>query len=116
MDHELSLQQIKKEWHGTLKAYLTGFTICILLTSTSFFLAIAKPFERHYVVLSILGLALIQAASQLRFFLHLGQEPKPRWESIIFYFVMLILVIVVGGSLWIMNDLNARMMMEMHHD
>jgi cytochrome o ubiquinol oxidase operon protein cyoD len=116
MNHELSLQQIKKEWHGTLKGYLTGFVICILLTSISFLLAITKPFDDHYVILTIFGLALIQASFQLRHFLHLGQEGKPRWESIIFYFVMLILVIVVAGTLWIMHDLNERVMMVMHHD
>lgn len=120
MEHELSLNQIKKEWHGTIKAYLTGLVICFLLTSASFYLAITKPITGLNLVLSILGLAVVQAMLQLRLFLHLGQEAKPRWETLVFAFMFLILVIVVIGTIWIMNDLNERVMMnmteEMHHD
>jgi cytochrome o ubiquinol oxidase operon protein cyoD len=55
---------------------------------------------------------------QLRFFLHLGQEAKPRWETMIFYFMVLVLLIIALGSLWIMHDLEERVMsnMEMTHD
>ena len=43
----------------------------------------------------------------------MGQEAKPRWETLIFCFMVLILLIIVIGSLWIMNDLNERVMPEM---
>ena len=118
--HDLSLKEIKKEWHGSLKSYAIGFIACLLLTTLSFFLVITKPFAVAHVIYALVGLALLQAIIQLIFFLHVGQEAKPRWNTLIFYFMVLVLLIIVLGSLWIMHDLDERMMsnmpMGMTHD
>lgn len=119
MHSELSLQEVKKEWHGSLRSYVVGLIISLILTSTSFILVATNAFPEKTLIYSIVGLGLSQAIFQLIFFLHLGKEPKPRWETYIFYFMVLILLIIVIGSLWVMNDLNERMMpnMEgMNHD
>lgn len=120
MSTDLSLKEIKKEWHGTLKSYVIGFVASLLLTGASFFLVLTKFFSEQILIYTIISFALAQAIFQLRFFLHLGQEAKPRWQRLIFYFMVLILLIIVIGSLWIMNDLNNRMMLdmtkEMSHD
>lgn len=113
MAHNLSLKEIKKEWHGSLKAYLIGFTLSLLLTAISFSLVAAKLLAGEILVYSIISLALAQAIVQLLFFLHLGQEEKPRWETVIFFFMLLVLLIIVVGSLWIMYDLNDRVMSNM---
>lgn len=107
---DLSLKEIQKEWHGTLKSYLVGFVVCVLLTAASFFLVITRILSGSALMYAIIGLALVQAIIQLLFFLHVGQEAKPRWETVVFYFMLLILLIIVLGSLWIMADLNERMM------
>jgi cytochrome o ubiquinol oxidase subunit IV len=60
-----------------------------------------------------MGLALVQGVVQLIFFLHLSQEARPRWETLSFYFMLLILFIVMGGTLWIIYDLNERVMSSM---
>jgi cytochrome o ubiquinol oxidase subunit IV len=120
MHHELSLKAAKKEWHGSVKAYAIGFVISLLLTSISFLLVVFKVLSGKNLIFTIVTLALVQAVCQLLLFLHLGQEDKPRWETITFYFMFLILSIIVGGSLWIMSDLNDRVMSDMntgmHHD
>lgn len=113
MSHELSLKETQKEYHGTLKSYLIGFIISFLLTVISFTLVAASLLSEHSLIYTIAGLALIQASLQLLFFLHLGQEAKPRWETLIFFFMVLILLIIVMGTLWIMSDLNDRMMSTM---
>lgn len=116
--HELDLNEIKKEWHGTLKAYLIGFFFSLILTGISFYIALFSGIEKPLAIYLLVGLALIQAVAQLLFFLHLGQEASPQWETFIFCFMFLTLIIVVLGSLWIMHDLNVRTMpemMEMHH-
>lgn len=113
MTTELSLKEIKKEWHGTFKSYAIGFATSFLLTILSFALVITEPFAKHYIVYAIIGLAIIQASVQLLFFLHLGQEAKPRWETLGFYFMLLVLLIIVLGTLWIMYDLNYRVMSNM---
>jgi cytochrome o ubiquinol oxidase subunit IV len=120
MSAELSLKEIQKEWHGSYKAYAVGFFACLILTGASFLLVISKTLSGPALVYTVVALALIQAAIQLLFFLHVGQEAKPRWETLIFCFMILVLLIIAVGSLWIMNDLNDRVMSgmtkEMTHD
>lgn len=110
MHEEPSLDQIKKEYHGSLTSYLIGLFTSIILTMISFYLVWASLLSRQALICTVIGLALVQAAVQLRFFLHLGKETKPRWESISFFFMLTCLVIIVLGSLWIMYDLNNRVM------
>lgn len=107
---ELSLRQIKKEWHGSLKAYIIGFVLSLILTIASFLSVSLQLFQGSSLVYILLALALTQAVTQLLFFLHLGQEEKPRWETLVFFFMVLVLLIIVLGSLWIMYDLNDRVM------
>lgn len=116
MSSELTLKEIKKEWHGTLKSYVIGFVASLFLTAGSFLLVALKLLAGHTLAYTITGLAITQAIVQVLFFLHVGQEPKPRWESLVFYFMLLILAIIVVGSLWIMYDLNDRVMSNMTMD
>lgn len=116
MEAPESLDLIKKEWHGSSKSYIIGFILSLLLTVSSFLTVIYKPFQDQYLIYTILFFGLSQAIIQLIFFLHLGKEEKPRWETWIFLFMVLILVIIVAGSLWIMHDLNERTMMNMTMD
>jgi cytochrome o ubiquinol oxidase subunit IV len=44
------------------------------------------------------------------FFLHLGRETRPRWKLAVFLFMLGVILILVFGSLWIMTNLNYRMM------
>lgn len=114
MSHELSFKDTKAQWHGSLKSYLIGFTLSLLLTCLSFATVYFRWAEPSLLIYVIAGLALIQAIVQVIFFLHVGEEDKPRWESLIFWFMILVMVIVVVGSLWIMHDLNERVMPGMH--
>lgn len=120
MSSELSLAEIKKEWHGSFKGYLIGFFLSLLTTAVSFSLVITKTLSGNQLIYTLIGLAVLQAIVQLLFFLHVGQEPKPRWESLSFYFMVMVVLIIALGSLWIMYDLDKRVMldmpMEMTHD
>ncbi len=117
MSHDLSLKETKREWHGTLKAYAFGFVLSLLLTGTSFYLVLHQVLSRDHLIYTLIGLSITQALVQIVFFLHLGKEAKPRWETLFFVFTVLVLLIVLIGSLWIMNDLDHRMMSHMgSHD
>jgi len=116
MNSDLSLKEIKKEWHGTYKSYLIGFSLSLILTCISFSLVVGDLLSGQNLVYTVLGLAILQAIVQLLLFLHVGQEAKPRWETIIFCFTVMVLLIVVVGSLWIMNDLEQRMMTGMNRE
>jgi cytochrome o ubiquinol oxidase subunit IV len=115
MTHALDLNEIQKEWHGTLKSYVIGFLASFLLTAASFSLVIMRLLSKQNLIYTIISLAIVQAIVQLLFFLHVGQEEvKPRWASTVFCFTVLILLIVVIGTLWIIHDLNDRMMPDMN--
>lgn len=120
MHTELSLKEIQKEWHGSYKSYFIGFIASLLLTAASFSLVIFQVLPPQTLIYIIVFLALVQAVLQLIFFLHVGQEAKPRWETVVFLFMVMILLIIALGSLWIMHDLNNRVMgpmnMEVPHD
>jgi cytochrome o ubiquinol oxidase operon protein cyoD len=89
---------------------MVGFLSSLAFTSASFFLVITRIIPTGSIPYTIAFLALVQAVVQLRFFLHVGEEPRPKWESVSFYFMIGILLIIVLGTLWIMNDLDERMM------
>lgn len=108
-----NLKEIKKEWHGTWQSYLIGFIASLLLTGASFLIVANNLLSSALLPYILISLALIQAIVQLLFFLHLGKEAKPRWETLIFYFMVLVLLIIAIGSLWIMHDLNERVMRNM---
>ena len=110
---------IRTEEKGTGKFYLLGFFLCIVLTLAAYFLVVEKLLSGVTLILVILGLGVIQMAVQLVFFMHLGSEyadgkPKHHWNFLVFFFMIMVLVIIVFGSLWIMYTLNYREMPPMN--
>ena len=94
---------------ATLKKYVIGFTLSIVLTLTAYLLTIHKALSTGWVVSTIVGLALVQFFVQMFYFLHLGSETKPRWKLFVLIFMIIIVLILVFGTIWIMNNLNYRM-------
>jgi cytochrome o ubiquinol oxidase operon protein cyoD len=47
----------------------------------------------------------------LHYFLHLDASRRERWNVLALIFTVLIAIIFVAGSLWVMSDLDYRMMM-----
>src|SRR4051812_15835234 len=98
---------------GNYRSYIIGFALSLLLTAAAFAAVWAHlgqgllPVGWLTVVLVILAAA--QLMVQLLFFLHLGQEKSPRWNLVSLVFAALVLVIIVGGSLWIMKNLDYHM-------
>jgi len=94
----------------SLYMYVSGFVLSISLTVMAYLMVHYQTLGKWPLVGAIATLAFIQFWVQLVFFLHLGDEAKPRWKLGVFAFMSLIVLIVVVGSLWIMNNLNYRMM------
>ncbi len=95
---------------GGLKTNLVGFLLSILLTLMAYFAVEEQLLEGKTLVITLGGLAFLQAFVQLKLFLHLGQESHPRWKFLTFLFMVLVLAILVLGSIWIMYHLNYRQM------
>jgi len=95
---------------ATLASYITGFIFSIVLTLAAYLLVTQHAYSNVVIVSAIITLALLQFFVQLFFFLHLGRETRPRWKLLVFGFMITIVFILVFGSLWIMSNLNGRMM------
>jgi len=102
----------------TLKAYVIGFIVSLLLTLLTFLLVsmhidpVNKQhlFSTNGLILSIMALAVLQLFVQSACFLRLNSSKEGRWELMPFLFIIFIVLIFVFGSLWIMYNLNANMM------
>ncbi|HSW98436.1 MAG TPA: cytochrome o ubiquinol oxidase subunit IV [Candidatus Saccharimonadales bacterium] len=95
--------------HGSFKSYTVGFGLSVLVTLGAYLAVTQHVLGRTGLIAVIFALAVVQLVVQLLFFLHLGREGKPRLNLMSFLFMLLVLVIVVAGSLWIMNNLNYHM-------
>lgn len=91
---------------GSAKSYAVGFGLSLLLTLAAYIIA-AKQLTSGWTMIYVLAvLAITQLFVQLFFFLHLGRESRPRWNLTAFSFAAMVVVIVVFGTLWIMNNLS----------
>jgi len=92
------------------KSYMTGFVLAVILTVIPFALVAFKVFSASAAFAVIALLALIQVVMHLRYFLHLDLKRSPRENLVALAFTAVLMVIMIGGSLWIMFDLHGRMM------
>ena len=100
----------KRDTDRMFKSYMTGFVLAVILTIVPFGLAGFKLLSASTTFIVIAVLALIQVVVHLRYFLHLDLKRSPRENIIALVFTAILIVIMIGGSLWIMFDLHARML------
>jgi len=98
------------EGHGSLKSYIVGFGLSVLLTLASFGTVMSGVVPHHLMLPGIVIFAVVQLLVQLVFFLHMGTSPGKQGNLAIMLFTLLILAIVVVGSLWVLHNMNANMM------
>ncbi len=89
-----------------LSAYVFGFAMSLYLTLTAYWLTVQDMFQPTTFMVAILTLAVLQFSIQVIFFLHIGEESKPRWNLTTLAFMLLVVGILVIGSLWIMDNLS----------
>ena len=90
--------------------YSIGLGLAILLTATSFFVAGTDLVWRPSIPVALVVLAIAQMGVHLVFFLHITTGPDNTNNVLALAFGVLIVVLVIGGSLWIMANLNHNMM------
>lgn len=91
-------------------SYVWGVCIALVLTLAAFFVVHWHALLTPAVYYLIGALAFIQAIVHFRFFLHIGFNQK-REDLQLILFSALLLLILVGGTLWIMGSLAGRMTM-----
>jgi cytochrome o ubiquinol oxidase subunit IV len=90
--------------------YLVGLALAILLTATSFFVAGTDLVWQPSIPVAIVVLAIAQMGVHLVFFLHITTGPDNTNNVMALAFGLLIVFLVIGGSLWIMANLNHNVM------
>jgi cytochrome o ubiquinol oxidase subunit IV len=93
-----------------VQGYLIGFVLAALLTVASFYVLHTSLIWGPGIVVMLAVLAVAQIGVHLVFFLHLTTAPDNTNNVLALAFGVLIVGLIIGGSIWIMNHLDYRMM------
>lgn len=98
-------------YHATVKGYVTGFLMSVVLTAIPFWLVMGKvlptPGSTAFV---ILGFAVVQIVVHMVYFLHMNSKVEGGWSMLALIFTGALLLIMLAGSIWVMYHLNTNMM------
>ena len=126
------MRSFSEEKSPTMGNYLTGLIVALLLTLLTFALAIAGiddssetldkipaflhihesiygAMQHRFFVAGVIVLAILQFVVHLRFFLHLSFHSPQKGPLQVILFTLFIIVIMIGGTVWIMDSLQAEM-------
>lgn len=95
---------------GSFTSYGIGFILSIVLTAVAFGAVMSGALSRPAALAVIFGAAIVQILVHLHYFLHLNTSSSARWNMLAMISTVLIIVLFVGGTLWIMSNLDYRMM------
>ena len=96
---------------GSLRGYLTGFVLAAILTIIPFWLVMGHVFDNRWLTITlVLLLAVVQIFVHIIYFLHLDTHSEGGWNMMAFIFTIVLVVIVLGASIWVMYNENANMM------
>jgi cytochrome o ubiquinol oxidase operon protein cyoD len=90
--------------------YVIGFVLASALTAASFYVLTTSLIWGPGIPVALVVLAIAQMGVHLVFFLHITTGPDNTNNVMALAFGVLIVVLVIGGSLWIMTNLNHNMM------
>lgn len=92
------------------RSYNIGFLLAALLTIVPFGLAMFPSLPRAATFLLALVCAVAQILVHMMFFLHLTTAREQRWSLVALVFSVVIIVLLVGLSLWIMYYVHYNML------
>ncbi|MFZ3357725.1 MAG: cytochrome o ubiquinol oxidase subunit IV [Xanthobacteraceae bacterium] len=95
---------------GEIQGYLLGLVLAAALTVASFSIVHTDLIWGPGIAVALAVLAVAQIGVHLVFFLHLTTAPDNTNNALALAFGVLIVALIIGGSLWIMDHLNHRMM------
>ncbi len=95
---------------ASVKSYLMGFVLSVILTGIPFWAVMTNQFEKPATLGLVLVMAVVQIVVHLKYFLHLDFSKEGKLNTFSFLFTALIIVMVVGLSVWIIYAANALMM------
>lgn len=96
-------------YHRELRIYVWGLALALILTVVPFALVDWHAMTTSAVWIAIASFALVQAIVHFRCFLHVHPPHENVDEMLLVLFTGLILVMMAGGTVWILGNLHSRM-------
>jgi cytochrome o ubiquinol oxidase operon protein cyoD len=97
------------EGHGSLKGYLTGFGLSVVLTAAPFWLVMSGVLPKPFTQAAIVAFAATQIVVHMVYFLHMNTRSQGGWTFLALIFTVILVVIALSGSLWVMFHLTSNM-------
>lgn len=91
------------------RRYFWGGAVTVVLTLAAFTLVWLKVLDRPETLIAISALALAQIAAHFYFFMHIDLWKSHRDDLLLILFTGLIVLLMVGGTIWILFDQWSRM-------
>ena len=99
------------EGHGSLRGYVTGFLLSVVLTASPFWLVMNDVLGNATLTAIVIRIfAGVQIVVHMVYFLHMNSRSEGGWNMMALIFTIIIVAIALSGSLWVMYHLNANMM------
>ena len=97
--------------HGSRRGYRIGTILSILLTVVPFWLVMSGALHDAATTAALIfAMAMVQIVVHVVCFLHLDTRSEGGWTLLAFLFTTVIVVLTIGGSIWVMYHLNTNMM------
>jgi len=90
------------------RSYVIGFLLSIAATLVAYLFVVNNWWPKETLVYFVMGIAVVQLVVQAVFFLHIGRGNQ--LKLVTFLFAILVVLIIVIGTIWIMENLNYNMM------
>ena len=104
-------------YHATVKGYVIGFVLSVVLTAIPFWLVMGNVFSSpRATAFVILAFAAVQMVVHMVYFLHMNAKVEGGWSLLALTFTVALVVIMLAGSIWVMYHLNTNMMPVMDHN
>ena len=101
--------------HATLRGYLTGFILSVILTAIPFWLVMDGVLDsKQATAIIIMVFAVVQVVVHMIYFLHMDSKAEGGWSMMALIFTLIVVGIALSGSLWVMYHLNVNMMPAAH--
>lgn len=96
---------------GTMKDYLTGFVLSVVLTAIPFWIIMGDVFRSPVTAaVVVMVFAVAQIFVHMVYFLHMNARAEGGWNLLAAIFTIVLVVITLAGSLWVMSHLHSNMM------
>ncbi len=97
----------------SLGSRVFGFVASLLLTIAAFTIIVSPELlhlKTEAAVILIFVMAVLQFTVQSFCFLHIWKEKGARWNMVVFFSTLSIILIIILFSIWVMDHLNENMM------